>query len=315
MDLITICDPATGAEATVAPGRGMNCFRWTVPTGRGPWDVLWAEPGFESGAGRPSASGVPLLLPHPGRIDAAQFEFGGKTYQLEPSDAHGNAIHGFVHRRAWRVVESLPAEVTGEFQLSRDAPEDLPRWPSDFRARVRMRIAAGRLTTDIQVENAGQADLPFALGTHAYFRVPLESAGSRADVELFAPADREWLLDGRMLPTGELRPLDADCDLRQGVGLESRPFDNPFAAAPFTEGVSGLRDRRTGRTLSQRCGEEFTCYVVYTPGHGEAVCIEPCTSVPDPYRLESQGVAVGLRVLAPGESFATTIELQADPAD
>ena len=50
--------------------------------------------------------------------------------------------------------------------------------------------------------------------------------------------------------------------------------------------------------------------VVYTPPHREAICIEPYTCVPDSLQLERQGVNAGLRVLAPGESFQTRIDIR-----
>ena len=67
--------------------------------------MLWSHPDFAGGNERPSGSGIPLLFPFPGRIGKAKYSFGGREYQLEPGDAFGNAIHGFVHKRPWRVVE------------------------------------------------------------------------------------------------------------------------------------------------------------------------------------------------------------------
>ena len=115
-----ITDPTSGAKARVSVTQGFNCFSWKPMLDDGPREMLWADPAFDSGEKRPSGSGIPLLFPFPGRIGGAAFTFGGRDYQLEPGDAYGNAIHGFVLNRAWRVVEQTAARVVGEFQASID---------------------------------------------------------------------------------------------------------------------------------------------------------------------------------------------------
>jgi aldose 1-epimerase len=50
--------------------------------------------------------------------------------------------------------------------------------------------------------------------------------------------------------------------------------------------------------------------VVYTPGHRQAVCMEPYTCVPDAIRLQSTGLKTGLQILKPSEEFRTTITMK-----
>jgi aldose 1-epimerase len=120
---VEIADSATGARARVLVSLGFNCFSWRPVLEEGPREMLWAHPEFTEGNQRPSGSGVPLLFPFPGRISGAKFTFGGREYSLEPGDAFGNAIHGFVHKRPWRVVEQAADLVVGEFQASVDDAE------------------------------------------------------------------------------------------------------------------------------------------------------------------------------------------------
>ena len=115
---------------------GFNCFSWRPVLNDGPREMLWADPDFAAGDKRPSSGGIPLLFPFPGRIGGAKYQFNGREYQLEPGDAFGNAIHGFVFNRPWRVVEHGDAHVVGEFQASVDDPTILEHWPADFRIRV-----------------------------------------------------------------------------------------------------------------------------------------------------------------------------------
>src|SRR5688572_10369488 len=101
---IVLRDDRAGTSATILAGRGFNCYSFrAVHRGR-LTELLWAEPGFEQGEGRPSRTGIPILFPFPGRARGTRLAFGGRTFVLEPGDAHKNAIHGFVMNRPWEVI-------------------------------------------------------------------------------------------------------------------------------------------------------------------------------------------------------------------
>src|SRR3954467_7920423 len=134
--IVDINDRATGSSARVLVGQGFNCFSWQPVLQDGTREMLWADAAFDSGKTRPSGSGIPLLFPFPGRISGTVFTFNGREYQLEPGDAYGNAIHGFVFNRPWRVAEQTASRVVGEFQASIDDTKILEHWPADFRIRV-----------------------------------------------------------------------------------------------------------------------------------------------------------------------------------
>src|SRR5262249_26997594 len=103
-EIATIKDSNSGASPQILGSQGFNLFKLTAMPGGRPLEVLYAPEGFETGQLRPSKGGIPLLFPFPGRIAGTTFTWEGKPYQLEPGDAFGNAIHGFVLWRPWRVV-------------------------------------------------------------------------------------------------------------------------------------------------------------------------------------------------------------------
>jgi aldose 1-epimerase len=154
--------------------------------------MLWADAEFEGGIKRPSGSGVPLLFPFPGRISRASFDFDGRHYQLEPGDASGNAIHGFVYNRPWRVIEQSKQRAVGEFQASIDDRTILERWPSDFRIRVSYEVGGNELASVVNYANVGSGPLPCGFGTHAYFRLPLTARGDAEQTRVRVPASQIW---------------------------------------------------------------------------------------------------------------------------
>jgi aldose 1-epimerase len=310
--IATITDSTTGAQARILVSLGFNCFSWRPVLSDGPQEMLWAHPDFAGGGERPSGSGIPLLFPFPGRIGGSKYEFGGREYQLEPGDSFGNAIHGFVFNRPWQIVEQSDSRVVGEFQATRDDRSILERWPSDFRIRVGYEVRGQELVSEVEYENTGDGPLPCGFGTHAYFRLPLVDGGEAEQTLVNVPAAQVWEAND-MLPTGRLQPADGDLDLASGRPLAGRSFDTYFTNLSAEKGVVGttLAEPASGRRLCQEFASKFTQCVVYTPPHREAICLEPYTCIPDPFRLEAEGHATGLQILQPGEQFATTITIVA----
>lgn len=309
-----IVDRNTDSSARVRVSLGFNCFSWRPVLADGPGEMLWADAGFETGDKRPSGSGIPLLFPFPGRIGGAAFQFAGRKYRLEPGDAFGNAIHGFVLTRPWRIVEHKGAHLVGEFQASLDDPSILERWPADFRIRVAYEVRGRQLVNDIEYANTGGSPLPCGFGTHAYFRLPISDRGYVADTVVTVPVTQLWEVE-QMIPTGRLLPIALEQQLAEGLRLGDQQFDTCFTGIRAdSDGLvrTRLTDPASGRRLTQTFSSAFTQCVVYTPGHRQAICIEPYTCVPGAIRLAAEGHATGLQILQPGEKFKTTIKIEVE---
>lgn len=311
IDYISIRDEESGSEARIAPALGFNCFSYRAMLAGDSHETLWSHPDFLSGEQKPSRSGIPILFPFAGRIRGTHFDFQGRRYALEVGDDFGNAIHGFVLNRPWRVIQQGAAEATAEFQAALDAPDTLERWPSDYRIRATYRVAGARLESSFEFTNTGERPLPYWFGTHPYFRLPLAAGADRGACLVQVPAAEYWELAG-MLPTGRALPVDASRDLRTGVRFGELKIDDVLCGLDFDRGqcAASVIDRPAGRRLTIRFGQDFCACVVFTPPHGEAVCIEPYTSASNAFELEAQGHKTGLTVLAPGESRTASIDME-----
>jgi len=312
LDCVTIADPVHGSKAKILPGVGFNCYGFLANTPSGPVEVLWSAPDFTDGTAKPTGSGIPLMFPFAGRIRGAQFDYNGKTYTLEAMDGIGNAIHGFVYNRPWRVKSQEKDRVVGEFQASVDDEALLELWPADFRITVEYRIAGNTLSSEIQIENPDEKPLPFTFGTHPYFRIPV---GGRVadDCIVKVPVSTNWELSD-LLPTGIVGPSPNVDKLAEGIPAGEMRFDNVFGGLKFANHrlETSIRDPHSGRRVTQEFDDQFTACVVFNPPHREAVCIEPYTGLPDPFSLLKKGVEPHLRVLGPGESFRTRVEIRVD---
>lgn len=298
--------------AMMAVDRGFNCFRFVANVDEHSVDVIASQDGFESGEGRPSHSGIPILFPFPNRIRAGRFTWEGREYQLPLSEGHPNALHGFCLDRPWRVVEQRDDSVTARFQLSVDASDRVTHWPADFVLDVRYSVQRTALVADFTIRNPSDSPLPWGLGTHAYFKLPLGSGSTLADCLVEAPADEQWeLID--CLPTGKRHPVDEQTDLREGVPLTGRKLDHVLTGLrPEGHAIGTLvMDQKAGLQVVQLFPIIFRELVVFTPPWMDAVCMEPYTCVTDAVNLQQQGIDAGWRTLLPGERFQTRIVIRA----
>jgi aldose 1-epimerase len=313
LEQVTLTDSATGSTAVALVGFGFNCYQFRAMVGGSPVDVLWSAPGFETGKERPSHSGIPLLFPYPGRLKGKTLEFGGRSYPLDGDDGRGNAIHGYVLNRPWKVVEQSPARVVGEFRASQVDPEILKRWPADFLLRVSYELSGATLKSRITIANPDDKPLPIGFGSHPYFRVPLGAAGSADDCVVTVPVKNYWeLVD--MLPSGKRLPAEGSHDLAAGMRFADTKFDTVFTDVAFSGGkaAASIADPKSGRKLAISFDDKFSQCVVYNPPHRQAICIEPYTCLPDQFTMTEKGVIPAPATLAPGEQFECGYEIAVD---
>ncbi|MEO8272944.1 MAG: hypothetical protein ABI620_02605 [Chloroflexota bacterium] len=266
---------AGDASATVAPDEGGVLLSLKVA-------------GHELLSARQPATGpVPrhgsfLMAPWVGELSLGQLRFRGRS-AVVPANHGRHAIHGLVATGAWQVADVTPAST----KLVRSLE---PPWPFGGHVVQDVRLDAESITLVAEVR-AGEVAMPAAVGWHPWFACP---DPTRVRVRVDAAAELE--LDDELLPTGVVRPVTAETDLRKGPILGDRQIDAVFVGArsPATLELPDL-------TLDIHFDPAINNIVVYTsPG---AVCIEPWSAWPDAFRMAAAGFPAGARELEPGESL------------
>jgi aldose 1-epimerase len=205
------------------------------------------------------------------------------------------------------------AWLIGEFQPSADDPELLPLWPADYIIRVTYRLLPGRLRIEAEVRNPDRAPLPFGLGYHPYFSVPLLPGGSADDCLVVVPATSYWQLD-ESLPTGKVLPVDAARDLTRPRSYTKIQVDDVLTSIQPSDvpAPAGLRwigsMKQGGLELKVFASPSFREVVVFTPAHRQAFCIEPYTCPTDAINLAAEGLDVGWQTLEPGRTWTSVVE-------
>ena len=300
MSEVTITAGST--SATVDAARGFTLYSWMVDG----FDYLHTEPGFPA-HGKVTHSGIPILFPWPNRIADARFTWDGTDYVLPVTEAAtGASLHGYAAFAGWRVVDQGPGHVTGEFLLSRDAPDQV--WPADAGLRVTYRVEPTVLNVNAEVFNDDTVDLPFGLGFHPYLRVP----GPFDQWLLQCDATRAWPL-ANMVPAGVAEPIPEAVDFRTPRRLGDQHLDDALTglpAAPAMTQRAALRSMAATVTVSS--DPAFTDYVLFTPTSRDAVAIEPYTCATDAVNLQPRGIDAGWQVLPAGRAatFAWRIDIE-----
>lgn len=320
-DLYELVDREHGGSATVVPGIGAQCasFVWTYNGNA--VDVLAAPESLPVLRSKPVYYGNPILFPFPNRIKGGVFEFGGKRVSLPATDKLGNAIHGLVYNRPWKVKATGAKNAEGAWVTcafdSADFPEISGMWPFPFAIEYTYRLREGRLETEATATNTGSEPMPMGFGVHPWFPLPLTAAGSRGSCRIKAPVSKVWELDA-LIPTGKVRDAAPERDLQEGVELGDLEFDDVFAGlndglqdGAFSESV--YSDPTGGIEIAVKADASFRELVVYTPKERPVVCLEPYTCTTDAFNLSNRGIDSGMIVLAPGETWSGRVIYEPRP--
>jgi aldose 1-epimerase len=314
----TLANTADTVRAEVWPTHGFNCLRWMVQGGSGKWEnILYCAPDWDTNP-VPTRSGHPVLFPFPNRMRGGKFTHNGKEYQLPLNEASGkHAIHGFTPRNVWRVIGIGAADdsafITGEFQLSKDAPQALPCWPADARLQLTYRLTETALRVEAVVDAADGKIMPFGLGYHPYFRAP----GGPEDIrewQLVAHAESVWESQEN-LPTGSIAAVPSELDYRKRKPVGATQLDTLYGGVKPEQSpsdplgvVSTLEVAGASHRLSVAVDPAFRELLLFTPQHRKSVAIEPYTCSTDAANLSARGIDAGWRVLNPGEKFTAAVE-------
>jgi aldose 1-epimerase len=322
-DVIRLRDGASGSSAAILPGFGFNCYSFQPVVDGQAIETLWAEPDFGPG-GNPMGSGIPLVFPFAGRLSSYEQIYEGQSFTVHDAPVlEGKPLHGYMIDRPWRVIKQAEHRVVGTFRALTDEPALLDQWPADFEITVSYEVAGTTLIFEVTITNPDTKPLPFGFGTHPYFRLPLGGEtplsggrwpmgpeGERAACRVTVPAGAYWELS-ELVPTGRKLPASGAYDLRNAPAYGDISVDAVFTDLGVIDGkiLTIIEDPNSGRRLVQRYNPVFRHCTVYCPPHREAIAIEPWTAIPNPLVLAGQGIDTGLKVLAPGETFATKIDI------
>jgi len=222
------------------------------------------------------------MVPWAGRLGDGVIPTRDGEVRLE-ANLGPSAIHGLGFDRAWDVVTRGDTHLTLRYELVGRG------WPFGGAATQTLTLSATSL--DLQLEVGGYTRAgPAGLGWHPWFTRP-----ASGDLDVRLDASRILVVDADLIPTGEVRQVVGEEDLRTGPPLGDRRLDHAYVDAKGPAIV-----RWPDLELHIEFGASLKTVVVHTPPEG--ICVEPQTMWPNAPVLASRGIAkTGLRTLEPGE--------------
>lgn len=313
---VVLGDAQAKTTAVVLPHAGFNCWRFTLATGEGaPVEIIAGPADPEQLKTGSSGFGWPILFPFPNRIARGEFTFGGKTYRVPVNSKGGNAIHGFVLNRPWRVKAMTTdaasgAAVTGV--ISSEFDDALKeRWPWPCRLTVTYRLQGLALVMEAVAENLGKEPMPFGFGIHPYHPLPLTPAGTRAKCQVQIPCREQMVLTPDCLPTGKCEPAT----WQRMRPLGDTNLDNVFTSTQFDKSGSAcvLHDPDSKFEVVMHADPGFRHWVVYAPKR-PVICFEPYTCLTDAFNLHARGIPdTGFATLEPGKPWRGVVTMRVKP--
>lgn len=192
----------------------------------------------------------PIVGPVANRIDGAEAEIAGRVFRFDENAGPGITLHSGrsgTNGQVWRIAAASVDRVT----LALDLADGLGGFPGNRRIEAEIGLAEGAALT-IRLTATTDAPTLMNLTNHSYWN--LDGSGTIAGHRLRVAADHYLPLTARLIPTGEIAPVEGTIfDLRAGRLLEARQtFDVNLCVAeaprPLTEvaelvGRSGVRLR------------------------------------------------------------------------
>lgn len=274
LETVILRDDAAGSRVTLAPTRGALVTSFFA----GGREWLYLD---EATLADPTANvrgGIPVLFPSPGKLAGDVFRRGDASGAMKQ--------HGFARQsRFTEIGRGAEGSAWVELEIV-DSAATRALFPFAFRLRLRFGLREQRLDVRAEVTNSGASELPFALGYHPYFAVPISDKGA---CRIPTAATRAW--DNKHKREIALGPID----LGEGESdLHLIDQDSNGATLEMPRGTIDL-------------GGHFTRWVIWTLPEKEFICLEPWTAPAD--ALNS---GEGLISLAPGavRSFGLTFAVR-----
>lgn len=212
------------------------------------------------------------LFPICGRLAEGKYTFRGETYEMN--------LHGFVRKST--LDATVLARDKIDFGLRSDE-RTKAMYPFDFEYHICYSLVGSTVKMEISVINHTDSTMPFALGGHPGFNVPLAGAGAFEDWRLeFCPECEpvHVVFSDACLTTEERKPFP----LEEGKILRLRHdlFDHDAVVLAGTSHRVSLKSDLSPHSVTVEVPDAMKYLGIWHAPKKEApyVCIEPWTSLP-----------------------------------
>lgn len=242
------------------------------------------------------ADSAPFLFPMVARQLDDFYVLGGQTYTMP--------MHGFAKDSDFELVEITDRSLT----LSLGANETTYKWyPFQFRLITSFTLVDSLLEVSHEVENHGSVDMPFSIGEHPGFRVPMSEGEVLSDYYLEFSANEKaerWYLDDEIICGSE------PCLSGNKILITTSTFDRGALIFKHLQSDNvALRSKNHEHSITMDLrGWEYLG--IWAKPRANYVCIEPWNGLASS-KWSSHDIweKEGIRRLAPGKKEIFTMRI------
>ncbi|NLW56891.1 MAG: hypothetical protein GX050_09840 [Firmicutes bacterium] len=212
-----------------------------------------------------------ICFPICGGLTDDEFLYEGETYRLP--------MHGFLREKEFSIIEQSSNRVVMEY-VSNEETKAI--YPFDFRFILTQEVKDNALSVIYTVENTGQDDLYYSVGSHYTYKVPIIPTEKQGDYHYRFGAVQKG---GKfIMENGAIAGKTADVFNGRDTLEISGLFENGSTILDLAEinphWIQIENKRKSAYT--KVAFEGFSYCVLWAPkGPSPFVCIEPWTGLPD----------------------------------
>lgn len=225
-------------------------------------ELLWVgDPAYWGGH-------APVLFPIVGALRGGKADYHGKEITLSQ--------HGFARHREFTVTAQTDTAVT--LTLRAD-DETRKQYPFEFALSVTYTLHEDGFTTAFCVKNSGDEPLPFSIGGHPGFNLPLGEAAAFEDYTIVFEQDEQQVCPGVVMGQGLITPDESNYTLNgREIPLTHELF---YHDALIFEGLRSrtvqVVNKTTGHGVEMDISQFPLLGIWSAQNDGPYVCLEPWT--------------------------------------
>ncbi len=285
--------PKNNSKLGIVFTHGAALSHWEVPVNNHPINII---KGYETETDFQKLYKSTILSPFPNRINKGQFQFNKNNYQLNINrPEEGHALHGFLYNKKFELDQLDIKKDKAVIGLSYKFDAD-HFFPFSFIQTVQY-VWDGKnnleLSATIQNVSDDQNEMPYGIGWHPYFNL----GGYVDDYKLTLPAIKKYLVDEKMIPTGETELIK---QYEQGAIINESHFDDGFEFQENQEFNIHLNNPANNLSLEITASNEddlpYRFIQIYTPKDRQSIALEPMTCLADAFNNQ-----IGISSIAQGQ--------------
>lgn len=252
---------------------------------------------------------APILFPIVGVLKDSKAKSAEGTISL--------ARHGLARLNQFEVVEQSTSSVTLQLKSTEETRKS---YPYDFELRLIFSLSDDTLTQTYEVTNPGDVVLPFTLGAHPAFNIPIPGVEASSLDQYHLSFTRSWTSYGPSITDDGL--CDYATPQKLIVDSDTLPLSWELIAHEKTITLEDVPDRRITLAANAEAASEvhgvqmdfegFDYLGIWSAAPGcPFVALEPWCGIAD--TVDTDGIfehKPGIISLEPGQSIAKTLNIK-----